>query len=431
MPASHRRPDPRLCLATALTLGLLACGRSASPTPHDSAASTSEKSSVGVSDSTPSAGPSPTAAPTASATASMRGTPSTSATSTPPGGNAGTVPHSTRSGSLTLTVSGDLLWHNSTWRTAKSDGHGSYDFAPIFGSVAPIIRAADLSVCHTEVPVAPKGTSYSNYPVFAVPADVAKGVATVGFDACSTASNHSWDQGFSGVKATLDALDSAHVAHSGTARSAAEADRPVILTAHNGLKLGLVSGAYGLNGQSVPKDKSWAWSDARADHLLARAAAARRAGADVVIVAAHTGEEYQQEPTKEQIQLATRLTASPDVDMVYCHHSHVVQPWAKVNGKLVIYGLGNLVGNQPSSMPRTHEGVVGRATFDVRSGKASLSRAEYIPVYIGSPSEGPIRIHAVNAELSSGRGNRARLKETRRQVSRTVRSLGVSGVSER
>ncbi|MDU1779839.1 MAG: CapA family protein, partial [Propionibacterium sp.] len=145
-------------------------------------------------------------------------------------------------------------------------------------------------------------------------------------------------------QATLDALDSAHVAHSGTARSAAEADRPVILTAHNGLKLGLVSGAYGLNGQSVPKDKSWAWSDARADHLLARAAAARRAGADVVIVAAHTGEEYQQEPTKEQIQLATRLTASPDVDMVYCHHSHVVQPWAKVNGKLVIYGLGNLVG---------------------------------------------------------------------------------------
>ena len=186
----------------------------------------------------------------------MRGTSGTSATPTPPGGNAGTVPHSTRSGSLTLTVSGDLLWHNSTWRTAKSDGHGSYDFAPIFGSVAPIIRAADLSVCHTEVPVAPKGTSYSNYPVFAVPADVAKGVATVGFDACSTASNHSWDQGFSGVKATLDALDSAHVAHSGTARSAAEADRPVILTAHNGLKLGLVSGAYGLNGQSVPKDLS-------------------------------------------------------------------------------------------------------------------------------------------------------------------------------
>ncbi|MDU6339018.1 MAG: CapA family protein, partial [Cutibacterium granulosum] len=43
------------------------------------------------------------------------------------------MPHSTRSGSLTLTVSGDLLWHNSTWRTARSDGHGSYDFAPIFG----------------------------------------------------------------------------------------------------------------------------------------------------------------------------------------------------------------------------------------------------------------------------------------------------------
>ena len=83
--------------------------------------------------------------------------------------------HRSTNGSLTVTVSGDLLWHPSTWDTAREDGHGRNDFAPIFGTVAPILRNADVSICHEEVPVAPKGSQYSGYPEFAVPAEIAKG----------------------------------------------------------------------------------------------------------------------------------------------------------------------------------------------------------------------------------------------------------------
>ena len=118
-----------------------------------------------------------------------------------------------------------------------------------------------------------------------MPTEIAKAIATVGFDACSTASNHSFDRGFPGLKATLDALDAAHVKYSGTARTQAEAERPVIVTGSNGLKLGLVSGTYGLNGSTPPKSTSWAWSDIEADHLIKRAEAAKKAGADIVIVA--------------------------------------------------------------------------------------------------------------------------------------------------
>ena len=409
----------------ALATGLAASGCATAPPPDDAAVPVPVASSAA---SKPSFTPSHS---TAGKPAASGSTPTTVTFATPlKAATAQPSIHRRVDGSLTVTVSGDLLWHPSTWRTAREDGHGKNDFAPIFGTVAPILRNADVSICHEEVPVAPKGSRYSGYPEFGVPTEIAKAIATVGFDACSTASNHSFDRGFPGLKATLDALDAAHVKYSGTARTQAEAERPVIVTGSNGLKLGLVSGTYGLNGSTPPKSTSWAWSDIEADHLIKRAEAAKKAGADIVIVAAHSGLEYHHEPTQEQVRLARRLTASPAIDMVYCHHSHVVEPWTRMNGKLVMYGLGNFVAQQSSRMPGTNEGVVGRVTFRVRSGKVSTMKAEYIPIFIGSKSDGPIRVHAVDTELKSGMGNQVKLKATQRDVSRAVKLLGIGGVTE-
>ena len=373
----------------ALVTGLMASGCATTPPPDDTAvplpATSTSTSTASAVPSRSTVGPTPAKVTSATPTKIAATQPSI---------------HRSSNGSLTITVSGDLLWHPSTWRTAREDGHGKNDFAPMFGTVAPILRNADVSICHEEVPVAPTGSQYSGYPEFAVPAEIAKAIAAVGFDACSTASNHSFDRGMPGVKATLDALDAAHVQHSGTARTKHEADTPVIVS--KGLKLGLVSGAYGLNGSTPPKSTPWAWSDIEADHLIKRAEAAKKAGADIVIVAAHSGLEYHHEPTEEQ----------------------------RMNGKIVMYGLGNLVAQQSSNMPGTDEGGVGRVTFTVRSGKVSTTKAEYIPILIGSKNDGPIRIHAVDTELKSGIGNKAKLKNAQRDVSRTVESLGVNGVSE-
>lgn len=331
-----------------------------------------------------------------------------------------------------MTVSGDLLWHTPTWQTAAADSKGGqkYNFAPMFGSAAPVLKAADVSICHEEVPLAPPGTAPASYPAFAAPRQVARAIADVGFDACTTASNHSWDRGFAGVRTTLDELDKVHVAHAGTARSAAEAARPTIITASNGLRLALIEGAYGLNGSTPPASQHWAWTGLDAADLIHRAEAAKRAGADVVIVGMHAGEEYDSQPTEQQIRMARALTASPAIDMVYGHHAHVVQPWTRMNGKLVIYGVGNLLAQQSTRRPRAFEGVIARVTFNVKSGRATTRRAEFLPTWISSHHDGPVRVHAVNADLKAGRGDAARMRVARQQVSRTVRSLGVTGVTE-
>ena len=110
--------------------------------------------------------------------------------------------------------------------TPAAEGRTGYDFAPMFASVKPVVSAADLAICHMETPLGPADGPFSGYPSFSVPPQVATGLADLGYDSCSTASNHSLDQGEAGVARTLDALDAAGIRHAGTARSPAEAAEP-------------------------------------------------------------------------------------------------------------------------------------------------------------------------------------------------------------
>ena len=46
---------------------------------------------------------------------------------------------------------------------------------------------------------------------------------------------------------------------------------------------------------------------------------------------------------------AAWLTASDSVDLIVGHHAHVVQPIEQVNGVWVVFGLGNVLSNLPTS----------------------------------------------------------------------------------
>ena len=54
---------------------------------------------------------------------------------------------------------------------------------------------------------------------------------------------------------------------------------------------------------------------------------------------------------------------SPDIDLVYGHHAHVVQPLQQINGKWVIYGLGNAIAAHATPVDATREGLLVRVTF--------------------------------------------------------------------
>jgi Bacterial capsule synthesis protein PGA_cap len=125
--------------------------------------------------------------------------------------------------SFTLVAGGDVLLHEPLWAQAEADGAaagtGGLDFRPLLAGVAPIVQGADVAICHLETPLAPPGGPYQGYPTFSVPPEIAPALADTGFDACSTASNHTFDQGAAGVDRTLATLDAAGIRHAGSART--------------------------------------------------------------------------------------------------------------------------------------------------------------------------------------------------------------------
>lgn len=281
-------------------------------------------------------------------------------TVTLPGGTRQTArfPYNSRR-SVTLAATGDLLIHQAvTSRARRPDG--ALDFAGLLADAAPVIGAADMGLCHLEVPLTADHSRLSGYPRFNAPAEVADGITATGWDLCSTASNHTLDQGFGGIVETLGILDSRGIAHTGAARTPEEAG-PML---HDlaGTTMGVVSATYGTNGIPLPAERPWAVTLLDPEALIAQAREAREAGADVVVLSLHWGAEYGHAPTLAQAAAAEEITASGLVDLIVGHHAHVVQPVARVNGVPVAYGLGNFLSGQFQTPDRS-DGVILRVRF--------------------------------------------------------------------
>jgi poly-gamma-glutamate synthesis protein (capsule biosynthesis protein) len=307
---------------------------------------------------------------------------------------------------FTLVASGDVLLHERLWHQAEQDASDTaMDFAPQLANVAPVVSGADLAICHLETPLAPADGPFTGYPTFSGPPQVVPALVAAGYDACTTASNHTFDKGADGVTRTLDALDAAGLAHAGSARTPQEADATTILdvtTEQGPVRLALLSYTYGFNGIPYPDGETWRADEIDEATILADAATARTRGAEVVVVALHWGTEYDQVPNEQQRDLAPRLIASPDVDLLLGHHAHVVQPVENVGGEWVVYGMGNLMANHAEPEGPKAEGLLTRFTFteDLATGTFSVPVAEYLPLY--QTYEFPIEVLDVPAALASG-----------------------------
>ena len=262
---------------------------------------------------------------------------------------------------FTLAATGDILIHEDVTAHARQPD-GRLDFGVLLGEVAPVISAADVGVCHLEVPLTTDHGDLQGYPTFNAPAEVAAGIAATGWDVCSTASNHSLDQGFAGLARTLDILDASGVPqHDGTARTPEEAIAPVLRDVA-GVQVGFVSATYGTNGIPLPAGREWSVNLIDDAAIAADAQRARDAGAELVVLSLHWGDEYSHNPSSYQARHAEAITATGLVDLIVGHHAHVIQPIVPVNGVPVAFGLGNFLSGQFQSPDRS-DGVVLQATF--------------------------------------------------------------------
>ncbi len=310
-----------------------------------------------------------------------------------PGGDSGETP-----AKVTIGASGDLLAHQPVVEDARANAGGSgYDFAPMFDDVRGLIEEPDASICHMETPLSPDDTDLAvpGTLVFNTPHELADAVSGAGYNGCDFASNHSWDRLLEGVGKTRSVLEGAGLQYVGPEAKEAQADHHASYDAGRA-KIAQLAYSYTLYNSAVPTTqvppeapwlKRGLWPAVGAKGILEDARRAKRDGADFVVVSMHWGTEYETRPTRQQRSIAKQLLESDEVDLILGTHVHVVQPCEKINGKYVLYGMGNFLSNQSpdtdSSLgPETQEGLFARVSMERGEGGEVTSSMTYQPTRV-------------------------------------------------
>jgi hypothetical protein len=326
-------------LAVTMAVLLAACGLVAERNPPSS--STVPGARSGTEQQTPTPSPVPTPTPT-------------------PG--AGPACPTLRCTSVLMT--GDMLVHAGLWQQAGDDaaaaGKPGLDFTPLLAGQRRYIRGSDLAICHQETPVAGPDGPFAAYPSFNVPPQVISAAKAVGYQACTTASEHTIGRSTDGLLRTLDALDAAGLKHTGSYRTETESEGILILQT-GAAKVAIIQGTYGLNG--LYPEYSWQVDMLDAPTMIAKAVKARALGADIVLGAMHAGDEYAGAANTQQQETARALVDSGQFSMIYGHHTHSVLPIENYKGTWIAYGLGNGVTELSPWYAVNNEGLLVRAQF--------------------------------------------------------------------
>lgn len=246
----------------------------------------------------------------------------------------------------------------------------------VWGDAGPTLAAArpDWGIVNLETAItddgkpAPKGINYR------MSVRNAQGLRGLGIDCCVLANNHVLDWGPEGLADTLDTLHALPMATAGAGRNAGEAAAPAILAGNGASRLMV----FGLACRDSGVPRSWAAEDdgpgvsllkgldeAAVSAIKTRVAAVKQVG-DIAVASIHWGGNWGYDVPLSHRRFAQALIDETGVDLVHGHSSHHVKGWELHNGKLILYGCGDLIND--------YEGISGQEEY--RSDLSALYIAE-------------------------------------------------------
>jgi poly-gamma-glutamate capsule biosynthesis protein CapA/YwtB (metallophosphatase superfamily) len=278
---------------------------------------------------------------------------------------------------FTLAFAGDVMLGRGVAQALA----GNWEAA--FAQVRPWLAEADLAFANLESPLTTMPQIASGYDLRAAPQAITA-LHAAGFDIMSLANNHALDAGEAGraeTGATLSAAGIAGVVERETGH----------LVSRQAPYPSLVYELLAFDDSTVPLDLEAA----------SCMVAAAKEEADLIIVSAHWGGEYQAAPSPHQQSIAQAL-ARAGADLIIGHGPHVLQPVERVGQTLVAYSLGNLLFDQPYPAD-CRWGLVLRIT---RLARGKQLAVELLPTIVergrvrfASPQEAP----AILARLTPDR----------------------------
>ncbi len=249
---------------------------------------------------------------------------------------------------VSFAVFGDNLIHEPIYRYGLHND-GNFDF--LFENIKETIARSDIAVINQETPLTDDPAMYGDYPRFGTPAQVGEAIADAGFEVVTCATNHALDRGMAGIDFTKKFFEERDIICLGIQTGEEREYKPYDTIVRNGIRFAMLNYTYGTNGIGIPEEAP------DSVHLLADEDRVRedigeaKAQSDVVIVFAHWGTEYEEEPDDFQKKWAEIFLES-GVDVVIGTHPHALQPYEVLRDDrghemLVYYSIGNYISAQP------------------------------------------------------------------------------------
>ncbi len=283
---------------------------------------------------------------------------------------------------ITISMVGDMmLGRNIKDYIAARKG---YEYP--FNHVLPYFQASDYVTGNFENPITTKEEdAYKKADKFihiSTDKEAATALKKVGFHSVSLANNHMLDFGPDALSETIEAFAKAGVDTVGAGRDYTDARR-IVYKEVNGVRIAIVGLSEVIPKEfAAKKNRAGIASMKNVKSLVSLIVKAKR-GADLVIVHAHWGGEYDSGAHPVQVQLG-RVMIDAGADVVIGHHPHVLEPVEIYNGGVIFYSLGNFIFDQGWS--RTRESVLAQYKIN-KDGKVQI---ELHPMYIREGQPRPV-----------------------------------------
>jgi poly-gamma-glutamate capsule biosynthesis protein CapA/YwtB (metallophosphatase superfamily) len=212
--------------------------------------------------------------------------------------------------------------------------------------LAELCRSCDALVCNLECCISERGSRTKRVPhkpfFFRAPPAGVEALAAVGASAVSLANNHALDYEAVALVDTLEHLATAGIASAGAGPGLERARRGAVVSAGD-LRIGLLAATDHPAEYAATRDSpgvAYAELNAELPDWMRAELARLRAEADLVVGFPHWGPNMATSPARWQRSRARELVAA-GADLVAGHSAHVFHGIERVDGRLVLYDLGD------------------------------------------------------------------------------------------
>jgi poly-gamma-glutamate capsule biosynthesis protein CapA/YwtB (metallophosphatase superfamily) len=271
---------------------------------------------------------------------------------------------------VTLGAGPDYPW-SAGYAVITGHANGGFENTPLVlarnigpgGTLRGRFLDANLALVNLEGSAPDDHSNNRDSLVFTFDPALLVGLQHAGIDAVSLANNHIRNGGDLGVVQTCQHLDALGIAHAGAGSNITAARQPVWLKA-DGLRVAML--AYSAVGpQNWASDTNPGAAPLKLADVTTDIHAAKAAGADIVVVMPHWGEEYSNYLSATQKSDAAAFVAA-GADLVLGSHSHwtgAIQSLDGPNGPAFVdYSMGDLLFNLNHNI-QAQEGVIVTLTF--------------------------------------------------------------------